>query len=82
MGFLEFLAAGAAPEVAADDDLPDGAQRWSAASTWNGTLPGPHQAVTVAAGRTPEMAGVVMWIVERYGCEAPRRDAALRRMRP
>ena len=52
MGFLEFLAAGAAPEVAADDGLPDGAQCWSDPGTWSGTPPTPHQAVTVEAGRT------------------------------
>lgn len=50
MGFLEFLAAGAAPEAAVDD-APEG-QRWSDPATWNGVFPGKRAAVNVEAGRT------------------------------
>ena len=52
MGFLEFLAAGAAPEAVTADDYPNGALRWSDPSTWGGKLPTPSEAVTVEAGRT------------------------------
>lgn len=52
MGFLEFLAAGAAPELACDDDLPDDAQYWSDPATWGGSLPAKGEAVTIAPGRT------------------------------
>lgn len=52
MGFLEFLAAGSAPETAADDDYPDDAVRWSDPDTWGGRLPARGEAVTVDAGRT------------------------------
>lgn len=52
MGFLEFLAAGAAPEAVADDDIPAATQRWSDAKTWGGTLPSKGEAVVVDAGRT------------------------------
>ncbi len=52
MGFLEFLAAGAAPESAAADDLPSDAQRWSEPATWGGSVPSQREAVTVSAGRT------------------------------
>ncbi len=52
MGFLEFLAAGAAPEAAAADDYPDGAVRWSDPDTWGGKLPARGEAVTVDVGRT------------------------------
>ncbi len=52
MGFLEFLAAGAAPEAAADDDVTADAQRWSDPQTWGGTVPAKDAAVVVAAGRT------------------------------
>ena len=39
MGFLEFLAAGAAPEAAVTDEYPSGAMRWSDPDTWGGKLP-------------------------------------------
>lgn len=52
MGFLEFLAAGAAPETAAADDVPTDGQRWSDPKTWNGTPPAKREAITVDAGRT------------------------------
>jgi len=52
MGFLEFLAAGAAPEAAAADEYPNGAMRWSDPHTWGGSLPASGEAVTVDVGRT------------------------------
>lgn len=52
MGFLEFLATGAAPEAVAADDVPADAQRWSDAATWAGNIPARGAAVTVEAGRT------------------------------
>lgn len=52
MGFLEFLAAGAAPEAATADEYPSGALLWSDPATWGGKLPAPGDAVTVEAGRT------------------------------
>ena len=52
MGFLEFLAAGAAPEAAAADEYPNGAMRWSDPHTWGGSLPASREAVTVDVGRT------------------------------
>ena len=52
MGFLEFLAAGAAPEAAVADEYPSGAMRWSDPDTWGGKLPASGEAVTVDAGRT------------------------------
>ncbi len=52
MGFLEFLAAGAAPEAATADEYPSGALRWSDPATWGGKLPATGEAVTVEAGRT------------------------------
>ncbi len=52
MGFLEILAAGAAPEEAAGDDVPADAERWSDPSTWRGTSPARGDAVIVEAGRT------------------------------
>ena len=51
MGFLEFLAAGAAPEAAAADEYPNGAMRWSDPRTWGGSLPASSEAVTVDVGR-------------------------------
>jgi hypothetical protein len=53
MGFLEYLAVGAAPAPAADETLPGNAERWSDAATWaGGSVPGRGDALTVAAGRT------------------------------
>ena len=52
MGFLEFLAAGAAPEAATADEYPSGALRWSDPETWGGKLPTRGEAVTIEAGRT------------------------------
>ena len=51
MGFLEFLAAGAATETAAANEYPDGAVRWSDPQTWGGTLPVADEAVVVDVGR-------------------------------
>lgn len=52
MGFLEFLATGAASEAAAADEYPNGAMRWSDPHTWGGSLPASREAVTVDVGRT------------------------------
>ena len=52
MGFLEFLAAGAAPDAGAADEYPNGAMRWSDPHTWGGSLPATREAVTVDVGRT------------------------------
>ena len=52
MGFLEFLATGAAPETAPLDDVPAAAQRWSDPDTWGGKVPARGESVTIAAGRT------------------------------
>lgn len=52
MGFVEFLAIGAAVEAADGDDVPAGAERWSDPKTWGGTLPAKSDAVTIEAGRT------------------------------
>src|SRR5688500_6666514 len=52
MGFLEFLAAGAAPDAATADEYPSGALRWSDPDTWGGKPPAPGDAVTVDAART------------------------------
>jgi hypothetical protein len=52
MGFLEFLARGAAPAPVAVDAFPSEAQRWSDPSTWGDAVPGASDAVTIAAGRT------------------------------
>jgi hypothetical protein len=50
MGYLEFQAAGAPPAPA--DVFPDGAQRWSEASTWGGSIPVTGAAVRIERGRT------------------------------
>ena len=52
MGFLEFLAAGAAPEAVAADEYPSGAMRWSDPDTWGGKIPVCGESVTVDVGRT------------------------------
>jgi hypothetical protein len=52
MGFLEFLAAGAAPAPVAVDTFPGDAVRWSDPQTWQGRTPGATEAVTIRAGRT------------------------------
>jgi hypothetical protein len=52
MGYLEYLAAGAAPAPAAVDIFPSGAARWSEPATWSGQAPRRGEAVTVVAGRT------------------------------
>lgn len=50
MGYLEFQAAGAPPAPA--DVFPDGAQRWSDATTWGGCIPASGSAARIEAGRT------------------------------
>ena len=52
MGFLEFLAAGAAPEATTADEYPSDALRWSDPAAWGGKLPAPDDAITIDAGRT------------------------------
>jgi hypothetical protein len=52
MGFLEYLAAGAAPAPTSADVFPPNAERWSNPGAWVAGTPGPADAVTVAAGRT------------------------------
>ena len=52
MGFLEFLAAGAAPEAAAADEYPNDAMRWSDPHTWGGNLPAQRRSGHVDVGRT------------------------------
>ena len=51
MGFLGFLAAGAAPETVIDDVPADG-ERWSDPHSWGGAVPAKGDTVAVAAGRT------------------------------
>jgi hypothetical protein len=50
MGYLEFQAAGAPPVPA--DVFPDGAQRWSEANTWGGSIPVAGAPVRIERGRT------------------------------
>jgi hypothetical protein len=52
MGFLEYLAVGAAPAPAPLEVFPGNAERWSDAATWSDGQPGHGDAVTIAAGRT------------------------------
>lgn len=52
MGFLEFLAAGAAPAPVAVDAFPGDAVRWSDPDTWQGQPPAAGDAVTIRPGRT------------------------------
>jgi hypothetical protein len=52
MGFLEYLAVGAAPAPAPHEVFPADAERWSDAAAWHAGRPGPGDAVTVAEGRT------------------------------
>ncbi|MBC8118046.1 MAG: G8 domain-containing protein, partial [Burkholderiaceae bacterium] len=52
MGFLEFLATGAAPDTAPHDEMPADAQHWSDQDTWGGRVPAKGESVTIAAGRT------------------------------
>ncbi len=52
MGFLEYLAVGAAPAPAPLEVFPGNAERWSDAATWSAGQPGHGDAVTIAAGRT------------------------------
>jgi hypothetical protein len=52
MGFLEYLAAGAAPVPAPVDVFPGNAERWSDPAAWPRGAPRRGDAITVACGRT------------------------------
>jgi len=52
MGFLEFLATGAATDAVSYDDVPADARRWSDPDTWDGACPARGEPVTIAKGRT------------------------------